>query len=55
MRTVVFIGLLAIAFALAPEPTWGELTINFLSWVALAAIVMDVVDFFRVKTIRVRD
>lgn len=46
MRTVIYIGLLAIAFAINPE--WvGEASKQFFSTLLAFAIAMDIIDFLR--------
>ena len=46
MRTVIFFGLLAIAGALKAEPM-DDMVTKFFAYVAVVAMIMDVVDFVR--------
>ena len=47
MRTVIYIGLTAIAFAINPE--WlGEAPVKFFSTILMFAIIMDIWEFFSI-------
>jgi len=54
MRTVTLLGLYIIAYAILlsnnlPEGTMGQDFISFTACILVAAMIMDVVDFFRNK------
>ncbi len=46
MRTVIFFGLILIAGALDKEPM-DDMVTKFLAYVAVVAMIMDIVDFVR--------
>jgi len=51
MRTVIFLGLLSIAFAVNDKPL-DELVINFFAYIVLVVMIMDIIEF--VNKLRVK-